>query len=181
LEARTLDQGGRDEVEGRHRRWLSGAALRWIAILLFAVGGLLAIAWHMWEEGLPERSPKTVGVIRATVDLVRVAGDPPRPVSPPVTAFSRGERIGAAGQWQVVDIPGPRHVHAALFKVERERKTFVTASEALQIPRRGFEGRSFLFVMQGQAPGEYELRINLLDPNIANTFHEIVAQLFRVQ
>ena len=180
-EATTLARGGRGEVDGTQRRLLSGAALRWIGVLLFVLGGLLALAWHLWEEGLPERSPKAVGIIRAMVDLVRVTGDPPRPVSPPVTTFSRGEPIGAAGQWELVDIPGPRHVHAALFKIERERKTRVTVSEPLQILRRGFEGKSFFFVMQGQPPGDYEVRINLIDPNIANAFHEIVVRRFRVQ
>ncbi len=181
-EASTLGRGGRGGITGTHRRLLSGAGLAWTGVLLFGVGVLLALGWHLWEEGLPERSPRSLGVIRATVDLVRVDGEPPRPVSPPVGIFSRGERIGAAGEWEVVEIPGPREVRAAVRKVERERKIMVTASEPLRILRRGFQGRSFFFVLPGQPlRGEYEVSINLIDPNIADAFHEIVARRFRVE
>jgi len=160
---------------------LTGAGLVWTGILLFGAGGLLAIGWHVWEEGLPERSPKAPGTIRATLEIVKVTGDPPRAVRPAVEWLDPGERIGVAGRWQRIDIPGPRLVNVTLHKVERERGVAIATSENARLRRRGFEDTAFLFVLPGQALGEYEVRVNLVDPNVSTTVHEIARKRFRVQ
>ena len=152
-----------------------------MGVLLFGVGGLVAIGWHLWEEGLPERSPKTPGTVRATLEIVKVTGDPPRAVGPAVEWVDPGERIGVGGRWERIDIPGPRLVNATLHTVERERGVAVSTSGSIRLRRRGSEGMQFLFVLPGQPPGEYEVRVHIVDPNVSTTLHEITRKRFRVQ
>jgi len=160
---------------------LTGARLVWTGILLFGAGGLLSLGWHLWEEGLPERSPKAPGAVRATLEIVKVTGDPPRALRPAVEWIERGERIGVGGRWERIDIPGPRLVNVTLHTVERERGVAIARSENVRLRRRGFEHTDFLFVLPGQAPGEYEVRVNLVDPNMFSTLHEIARKRLRVQ
>lgn len=163
------------------RGWLTGAGLVWTGIVLFAAGGLVALGWHLWEEGLPERSPKTPGAIRATLEIVKVTGDPPRALRPAVEWIEPGERIGVVGKWERIDIPGPRLVNATLHTVGRERGVALARSEPVRIRRRGFVETNFLFIFPSQIAGEYEIRLNLVDPNVPTTLHEIARKRFRVQ
>ena len=141
----------------------------------------MALGWHLWEEGLPERSPKTPGVIRATLEIVKVTGDPPRALRPAVEWIEPGERIGVVGKWERIDIPGPRLVNATLHTVGRERGVALARSEPVRIRRRGLVETNFLFILPSQIAGEYEIRLNLVDPNVPTTLHEIARKRFRVQ
>lgn len=160
---------------------LTGTGLVWTGVLLFVIGGLVAVGWNLWEYGLPERPPKSPGTIRATLEIVEVAGDPPRAVRRVIDVVEEGRPIGVAGRWQHIDIPGPRLVNATLHRVGRGRGARVATSDTLRVPRRGFEDRTFLFVLAGQAAGEYEAALNLVDPNVPGMVHEIARKRFRVQ
>jgi hypothetical protein len=159
----------------------AGRRLVWTGVLLFAAGGVIAGAWHFWEEGLPERSPKSVGTIEAKVEIVRVTGTPPREVRPPVEWIEPGGRIGVLAKLERIDIRGARFVNATLHTVGRERGVAIATSERMRIPRRGFEGTSILIVLPGQTAGEYEVRLNVIDPNTSSTLHEIATKRLRVQ
>jgi len=160
---------------------LSGAGLVWTGILLFAAGGLVAVGWHFWEEGLPETSPKAPGTIRATLEIVRVTGTPPRARRPEVEWVDPGERIGVLARWEQIDIPGIRFVNATLHTVGRERAVAIASSENVTLRRRGFENTNSLLILPGQTTGEYEVRVNLVDPNVFSTLHEIARKRLRVQ
>ena len=149
--------------------------------MLFGVGGLLALGWHFWEEGLPERSPKAPGTIRATLEIVMVTGTPPRARRPAVEWVDRGERIGVLARWEHIDIPGIRFVNATLHTVGRERAVAIARSENVTLRRRGFENTDSLLILPGQTTGEYEVRVNIVDPNVFSTLHEIARKRLRVQ
>jgi hypothetical protein len=159
----------------------AGRRLVWTGVLLFVAGGLIAGAWHVWEEGLPERSPKSPGTIVASVEIVRVTGTPAREVRPPVESIEPGQRIGVLAKLERIDIAGARFVNATLHTVGRERGVALATSDRVRIPRRGYEGSSVLMVLPGQTIGEYEVRLNLVDPNTSGTLHEIATKRLRVQ
>ena len=141
----------------------------------------MAVGWHVWEEGLPERSPKAPGTIRATLEIVRVTGTPPRARRPAVEWVDPGERIGVLARWEQIDIPGIRFVNTTLHTVGRERAVAIASSENLTLRRRGFENTNSLLILPGQTAGEYEVRVNIVDPNVSTTLHEIARKRFRVQ
>lgn len=159
----------------------AGRRLVWTGVLLFAAGGLIAAAWHVWEEGLPERSPKSPGTIVATVEIVRVTGTPPREVRPPIEWIEPGQRIGVLAKLERIDIRGARFINATLHTIGRERGVAMATSDRVRIPRRGFEGSSVLIVLPAQPAGEYEVHLNLIDPNVSGTLHEITTKHLRVQ
>ena len=159
----------------------AGRRLVWTGVLLFAAGGLVAAGWHFWEEGLPERSPKTPGAMQATIEIVRVMGTPPREVRPPIEWIEPGQRIGVLVKLERIEIRGSRLVNATLHTVGRERGVAIATSDSVRIRRRGLEGSALLIVLAGQVVGEYEVRLNLVDPNISSTLHEIAAKRLRVQ
>lgn len=176
-----LEPEDSSEASGRKRGPLTGTGLVWTGALLFVVGGLMAIVWNTWEHGLPERSPKTPGVIRATLEIAEVAGHPPRIVRSGVDAIDEGKPIGVTGRWERVDIPGPRLVTTTLHKIGRERGVAVASSAPVRLSRRGFDDGTFFFVLAGQPAGEYEAALGLVDPNAPGMLHEIARKRFRVQ